>query len=91
MCLTLHTQVDTFPEINTVDDTSVYRATIQGIAVAAYTLGCFFGAITTIFVGNPLGRRRTIFLGTCIMVIGATIMASSFNLAQFIVARVITG
>ena len=67
------------------------RASVQSIAVAAYTLGCFFGAITTIWTGDILGRRRAIFLGSSIMVVGTIIMASSFSLAQFIVGRLVTG
>ena len=62
-----------------------------GIAVAAYNVGCFFGAITTILIGNPLGRRKTIFLGSSIMIVGATLQASSYSLGQFISARLITG
>lgn len=49
------------------------------------------GAILCIFTGNPLGRRRTIFLGTSIMVIGAILQCSSYSLAQFIVGRLVTG
>jgi len=64
---------------------------LQGITVGAYTLGCFFGAVATIWIGNPLGRRRSIFLGSAIMIVGAIIMTASFSLPQFVVARVITG
>lgn len=74
-----------FPSASQVID----KAT--GIAVAAYNVGCFFGAITTIFIGNPLGRRKTIFLGSSIMVVGAALQASSYSLGQFISARLITG
>lgn len=59
--------------------------------MAAYNLGCFAGAVLTIFIGNPLGRRRTIFAGSIIMTIGAILQATSFQLGQFVVARVITG
>ena len=62
-----------------------------GISVAAYNVGCFFGAISTIFIGDRLGRRKTIFLGSSIMVVGATLQCSSFSLAQFITGRLVTG
>lgn len=42
-------------------------------------------------MGNSLGRRKTIFLGTCIMIVGAILQCSSYELAQFIVGRIITG
>jgi MFS family permease len=54
-------------------------------------LGCFLGSLITIFIGNPLGRKRVIMLGTSVMIIGAILQASSTTLAQFIIARIITG
>ena len=63
----------------------------EGIAVGGYTLGCLFGAIPTIWIGNKLGRRKTIFLGSSIMIVGALLQCTSFGLAQLIVARFITG
>ena len=50
-----------------------------GIAVASYNLGCFFGAIFCIWIGNYLGRRKTIFTGSIIMVIGATLQACAYS------------
>ena len=38
-----------------------------------------------------LGRRKTIFLGSSIMVVGATLQCSAFGLPQFIVGRLVTG
>ncbi|KKP04878.1 hypothetical protein THAR02_03056 [Trichoderma harzianum] len=93
--LTLPIFLNQFPIINpgaAVDDADASkRSTYQGIAVASYNLGCFIGAIITIFIGNPLGRRRMIFLGTSIMVIGAALQASAFTLEHFIIGRIITG
>lgn len=94
--LTLKVFLDAFPLINpeaaglTPAESST-RATYQGIAVASYNLGCFIGAVITIFIGNPLGRKRIIMLGTAIMIVGAILQASSTTLEQFIVGRIITG
>ncbi|KAF6789367.1 sugar transporter stl1 [Colletotrichum musicola] len=80
------------PEMASVPEHEVStRATNQGIAVASYNLGCFLGAIITIFIGNPLGRKRMIILGTAIMVIGAALQASAFTVEHFIIGRIITG
>lgn len=38
-----------------------------------------------------LGRKRTIIVGSSIMVVGAAIQCSSFSLGQLIAARLITG
>ncbi|KAH0148825.1 general substrate transporter, partial [Aureobasidium melanogenum] len=93
--LTLQSFNRTFPEID-VDHpprgrSSAYTSTIQGISVASYNLGCFVGALATIWIGDWLGRRKTIFFGSAIMVIGATLQTSAFSLAHLIVGRIITG
>lgn len=85
-----------FPLINPAEEglskaESSQRATNQGIAVAAYNLGCFLGSILVIFVGNPLGRRRTIFCGCVIMATGAILQCTAYSLPHFVVARIVTG
>lgn len=37
---------------------SSMRSTYQGISVASYNLGCFIGAIITIFIGNPSSQQN---------------------------------
>lgn len=64
---------------------------IQGISVASYNVGCLFGAIACIWIGDMLGRRKTIFVGSAIMVVGAILQASAFSLPHLIVGRIITG
>lgn len=54
-------------------------------------IGCLIGALSNLWVGDRLGRRRTIILGGVIMIIGAILQATSFSYAQILVARVITG
>lgn len=61
--LTLGSFVGTFPEIDVVaHPKDNHISTIQGISVASYNVGCFIGAIITIFIGDILGRRKMIFL-----------------------------
>lgn len=38
-----------------------------------------------------LGRRKTIFVGSFIMCIGALLQCTSYQLGQFIVGRLVTG
>lgn len=88
--------LDDFPSINPSSNglsssESATRASRQGISIASYNLGCFLGAIITIFIGNPLGRKRVIMLGTSIMIIGAILQASATTLPHLIVGRIITG
>ncbi|KAL9022037.1 MAG: hypothetical protein Q9185_000778 [Variospora sp. 1 TL-2023] len=62
-----------------------------GISVASYNLGCFLGACTCIKVGDMLGRRKTIFMGSAIMVVGAALQCSAYSLSHLIIGRIITG
>ncbi|KAJ5871396.1 uncharacterized protein N7529_003749 [Penicillium soppii] len=91
--LTLNSFVTVFPEIDTTKSSSSTstNSTTQGITTASYNLGCFFGAIFCIWIGNYLGRRRTIFTGSIIMIIGATLQACAYSLPHLIVGRIITG
>ena len=93
--LTLPSFLHHFPQIDTqhpMDGMTASQASnIQGITVGGYTLGCFFGAVATIWLGNWLGRKRTIFVGTCIMVVGALLQCTSYSIGQLIPARLITG
>ncbi len=65
--------------------------TIQGQIVSTYDIGCILGALMTIFIGDRLGRKRTIMLACVFVVVGGALQASSFSLAQMIVARIIGG
>ncbi|KAK0265389.1 hypothetical protein LTR57_010669 [Friedmanniomyces endolithicus] len=64
--LTLNSFLKYFPQIDTQKPpggNASKASNVQGITVGAYTLGCFFGAVATIWLGNFLGRKRTIMLG----------------------------
>lgn len=93
--LTLPSFLKLFPQIDTVHPppgwTASRASNVQGITVGGYTLGCFFGAVATIWLGNILGRKRTIFTGSSIMIVGAILQCTSFSLGQLIAARLITG
>lgn len=90
--LTLASFTSVFPRINTTGASgNSSQSTTQGIAVGSYNLGSFAGAVICIWVGNYLGRKKTIFTGASIMIAGAIIQASSFGLPQLIIGRVITG
>lgn len=56
-----------------------------------FEIGCAFGALTLGLLGNRLGRRKNIFIGTIITVVGIILQATSFSLAQLIVSRFING
>lgn len=59
--------------------------------MSLYNIGGIFGSLTCIYFGDRLGRRRVIVIAASITVIGAILMATSFGLAQLIVARLVLG
>ncbi|KAI1250375.1 hypothetical protein MGN70_007428 [Eutypa lata] len=78
-----------FPE---VDGDSTY----EGFVVSIYAVGCFLGACFILTFGDHLGRRRSIFLGATVMIIGVIIQITAMPpgggaTAQFIIGRCITG
>lgn len=66
-------------------------AGMQGNIVALYDIGCVVGSIACYFVGERLGRRTMLMAGGAIMVVGTTILSSSYSLSQLIAGRIITG
>ncbi|KAF2164388.1 hypothetical protein M409DRAFT_37072 [Zasmidium cellare ATCC 36951] len=92
--LTLPAFVSVFPQIDTVNTTGAqeqHNSTIQGLVIALFVLGAGIGALTCMKVGDWLGRRMTIFCAAIIAIVGVILMASSFSLAQLIVARLVLG
>ena len=92
--LTLPSFIKLFPQIDTVTTsgtTKSHNATIQGTTVAIYEIGCALGALSCMELGDRLGRKKTIFMSACIVLVGVAIQATPFTLAQLIVGRVITG
>ncbi|EXF74598.1 hypothetical protein CFIO01_09671 [Colletotrichum fioriniae PJ7] len=64
---------------------------LQSTVTAIYDIGCFLGAISTIWIGERLGRKNTILVGTTIMSIGAILQTAAFGLPQMFVGRVVAG
>lgn len=58
-----------------------------GTVTSLYDVGCFFGAISGFTLGERLGRKRAIILGTVVMMVGAVIQMTAFGVAQMIAGR----
>jgi MFS family permease len=71
------------------------NSTIQGLVTSIYEIGCLFGAIFILVVGDQLGRRRAIIMGGIIVILGTIIQVTAYParapLAQFIIGRIVTG
>ncbi|KAJ5156327.1 sugar transporter-like protein [Penicillium capsulatum] len=68
---------------------------LRGAVVSCYELGCFFGAIFTLFYGERIGRTPLLVGGGFLMVVGTVISTAAFGpkwgVGQFVVGRVISG
>ncbi|OAG09725.1 general substrate transporter, partial [Paraphaeosphaeria sporulosa] len=92
--LVMQSFVGAFPltdTVNTTGATEEHNSTIQGVSVALFNLGSSVGALLCMKFGDLLGRRMTIFVSAIITIMGTILMASWFQLAQLIVARLILG
>ncbi|KAJ5480597.1 hypothetical protein N7530_006106 [Penicillium desertorum] len=67
------------------------KTTALSTVTAIYDIDCFFGALVAFTVGERLGRKKAILLGTTIMAVGAILQTSSFSLAQMFVGRIVLG
>ncbi|KAF4312614.1 Sugar/inositol transporter [Botryosphaeria dothidea] len=67
------------------------RTKVLSTVTAIYDVGCFFGAIIAFTVGERLGRKKSVLLGTSIMAVGVLIQTISYSLAQMFVGRIILG
>ncbi|KAF1972620.1 general substrate transporter, partial [Bimuria novae-zelandiae CBS 107.79] len=92
--LTVPAFLDRFPQVDTVNNASAHNAKVQGnegAVVGVWNLGCLVSAILTMFLGDYLGRRKTIMMGLTFWVIGEIIQSSSYSFGQFIAGRAIAG
>lgn len=66
-------------------------ANTQGTVTAIYDIGCLVGCLICATVGEKLGRRIYIFIGGLIIILGASIQASSSGSGMMIAGRVLAG
>ena len=67
------------------------HTSLLGTVTAIYDIGCFFGAVAASWIGEKLGRKKSVLVGTTIMTVGAILQISSYSTAQMIVGRIIAG
>lgn len=77
---------DQFPSINTT--TGNGNAQLQGFVVAIYNIGCWAGSLLTMFIGENLGRKKTIMIGAAVLAVGTLIQCSSYTIAQLMVGTI---
>lgn len=50
-----------------------------------------FAITVNFFVGDKLGRRRTIWLAMVLVLVGATLQTTAYNVPHLVIGRVVTG
>lgn len=65
--------------------------TLQGQIVSTYTIGCIFGALLSLIIGDILGRRRSVALGCAFLTVGGILQGTAYTLPHMIIGRVIGG
>ncbi|OJJ50375.1 hypothetical protein ASPZODRAFT_13459 [Penicilliopsis zonata CBS 506.65] len=63
----------------------------QGLITGLYDIGCLFGSIGTFIFGEKLGRRRSIYIGCVIVIVGTILQATSRTIPNLMVGRIVTG
>jgi len=64
---------------------------LEGIIVSIYNLGAFTGTIVNFFLGEKLGRRKSMWFAMVWIIVGAVLQTTSYSVPQILVARFITG
>jgi len=67
------------------------RTSVLSTVTAIYNVGCFLGAVLAFWVGEKIGRKKAVILGTIIMTVGALLQTTSYSLPQMFVGRIILG
>ena len=62
-----------------------------GFVTSVYDLGCFAGAVLTLFVGEWLGRKRMLIIFTIIMASGILMQTAAHNMQHLLWGRFIAG
>ncbi|KAL2835441.1 general substrate transporter [Aspergillus pseudoustus] len=65
--------------------------TLTGFITSSYNLGCLLGCFANFFIGDRLGRRRTIWFAMAWVIVGAALQASAFGRGHLIAGRIVTG
>ncbi|CAK9442133.1 uncharacterized protein LODBEIA_P58760 [Lodderomyces beijingensis] len=67
------------------------NSTLQGAVIGVYELGCLVSALSTVYLGDRLGRLKCMFLGCVIVLVGAVLQATAYTVVHLAIARVVTG
>jgi MFS family permease len=66
------------------------------VSVRPFPCPLYIGAfshilIVNFWIGNPLGRKKVIWLAASIIIIGAVLQCSAYSIPHLVIGRIITG
>lgn len=67
------------------------NSTLLGATLSFFVLGAFFGAMFNTWIGNKIGRRPLLYIGTTGTLVGAALQAGSVKLGMFMFTRLLNG
>lgn len=67
------------------------NSALLGFIVASYEVGALFGALFQFVMGDRFGRKTNTLAGAVVVAIGAILQASTTELGQFLVGRIVGG
>jgi MFS family permease len=67
------------------------KTNVLAIIMSIYDIGCLFGALIAFTLGERMGRKWSIMLGTSTMAVGAVLQISAFSRLHMIVGRIVAG
>lgn len=67
------------------------KTALLSTITAIYDIGCFFGAVIAFTLGERLGRKKSVLIGTAVMLVGAILMTASYSIEQMFVGRIVLG
>ncbi|KIW66365.1 hypothetical protein PV04_05701 [Phialophora macrospora] len=63
----------------------------QGLIVGLYDLGCLIGSVAFFWASEPLGRKKSIYIGAIIVIIGTILQVTANSVGHLIAGRIVTG
>ncbi|KAK9670939.1 hypothetical protein K7432_017225 [Basidiobolus ranarum] len=68
-----------------------HNSLLKGFIVSSLVLGCFFGSLAASYLADRFGRKISIIIGGTLFTIGGALQASSFEIGQLLVGRIVAG
>nr|UJH94639.1 MFS.14 [Starmerella bombicola] len=85
-----------FPSLDSYDkaispELKAHRSLIRGLVNSVYEIGMAFGGLSLYYLGDRLGRKKTVYLAAAVVMVGIAIEPSAYQVVQLYVGRIVAG